>query len=229
MASLLGRWRQGVAAIKTLRTPVPGESQDFSFAAEIPLAGSDTPLWRIKLQIASEPHGDGEKIRLRAHIQSNFASALRPALTASQVSQRALAAPSRVLKVTQRAGALAQRAAARAIRLPLLRTLAEPLLEHDLNTWIEINASTASLDRSSRELLPQSDKLAALGIHPASKTRGPADGPLMENWAGEAPGGFAQVSLLQIDKQHLPPRLVKSLGEKPFALAAAIVNTVDRR
>src|SRR3546814_20144255 len=89
--------------------------------------------------------------------------------------------------------------------------MAEPLLQLDLNTWIEIQASTASLDRGSHGLLPQADRLNALGIHP--KRAG--DEPLAESWAGEAPDGYAQVSVLQIDKRHLPARLLLMLGERP--------------
>lgn len=223
---ILSGFRQGIALLRTLANrPEPGAVEDLSFVAEIPLAGSHTPLWRLNLQVSSEPHGDGEKLRVRAHLQTNFASALKPALRAPQTAQ-ALPSPQRP-NLAQRAGALAQRTASRALQLPLVSALAEPLLEHDLNTWVEVNASTASLDRGSRDLLPQGERLAALGIRPKARSDGST--PMVETWAGEAPGGFAQVSLIQMDKQHLPPALVQSLGDKPFQLAAAVVNTVERK
>lgn len=224
---ILSGLRQGLAVLRTLaRPPQPGEVEEFSFGAEVPVGGADAPLWRIQVQLSSEPHGDGEKLRVRAHIQTNLASALRPALASPQTPRTALPGHGRS-SLSQRAGALAQRGAARALRVPLVRTLAEPLLEHDLNTWIEINASTASLDQGSRELLPQGERLAALGIRPRATLRG--DRPAVETWAGEAPGGFAQVSLLQMDKEHLPPQLAQALGDQPFQLAAAIVNTIERK
>lgn len=224
---ILSGLRQGLAVLRTLaRPPQPGEVEEFSFGAEVPVGGVEAPLWRIQVQLSSEPHGDGEKLRLRAHIQTNLASALRPALASPQTARAALPGTG-MASLGQRASALAQRGAARALRVPLVRTLAEPLLEHDLNTWIEINASTASLDQGSRELLPQGERLAALGIRPRATVRG--DRPAVETWAGESPGGFAQVSLLQMDKEHLPPQLAQALGEQPFQLAAAIVNTIERK
>ena len=68
-------------------------------------------------------------------------------------------------------------------------------------------------------------RLAAMGIVP----RRAADQPVAESWAGESPQGFAQVSVLQMDKRHLPERLAQLLGERPFSLAAAIVNTAQQK
>lgn len=229
---ILSGLREGLLALQALRRrPADGEPEEFAFSAEVPVTGADAPLWRIEVKIASEPHGDGEKIRVRAHIQTNLASALRPALKAPQAGGEHTALPSNSsggMRLAQRAGALAQRTAARALQLPVLRDIAEPLLEHDLNTWIDVNASTAFLDKGSSELLPRSDKLDRLGIRP--KAMKPGDKPTVETWAGEAPGGgFAQFSIVQMDKQHLPPQLADALGDKPFQLAAAIVNTAERK
>src|SRR3546814_14907711 len=87
--------------------------------------------------------------------------------------------------------------------------MAEPLLQLDPNTWIEITASTASLDRGSHGLLPQADRLNALGIHP--KRAG--DEPLAETWAGEVPDGQAQVSVMQAAKPKLPARISRRAGD----------------
>lgn len=206
--------------------PADGERQ-LTFAAELPV-GQALPLWRVQLQMVSEPHADGERLRLRAHLQTNFASALRPALQhgAPETVRPALGSDGRnALTLAQRAGGLVQRTAARVLEVPALRALAEPLLQLDLNSWIEVQASTASLADGSHQLLPQQDKLAALGIRPKRAT----DQPLAESWAGEAPDGFAQVSVLQIDKRHLPERLRRQIGERPFSLAAAIVNTAQQK
>jgi hypothetical protein len=106
-----------------------------------------------------------------------------------------------------------------------LRRLAEPLLELDFNTWVEIRASTASLDAGSHGLLPQGERLQALGIQPHRA----GDMPLAESWVTEAADSFAQVSVLQIDKRHLPARLARLLGDRPFGLAATIVNTAQEK
>ncbi|MGB0219609.1 MAG: hypothetical protein ACPGJF_09780 [Sinimarinibacterium flocculans] len=225
---MLRRIRRRIGRLVSMPAPptVDGARQ-LAFAAELPV-GQDLPLWRVQVQMVSEPHADGERLRLRAHLQTNFASALRPALQqdAGHATRPAIGSDGRTaLSLAQRAGGVVQRVAARALDVPALRTLAEPLLQLDLNSWVEVQASTASLADGSHQLLPQQDKLAALGIRPKRA----ADQPVAESWAGEAPDGFAQVSVLQIDKRHLPERLRQQMGERPFSLAAAIVNTAQQK
>ncbi|TXH03088.1 MAG: hypothetical protein E6R07_13440 [Nevskiaceae bacterium] len=222
---ILNRIRKGLEALGAgaPRQDAQGP-EELSFSAEVPIAGADAPLWRMNVQLVSEPHGDGERLRLRAHLQTNFA-ALRPALTAPAAPARALPHGARggaVLRLTERTTALAQRALAN----PVVGFLAQPLLKHDFNTWIDLQASTASLDDGAHALVPQSDKLTALGIRPARSKDG---GPVAESWAGEAPGGFAQVSIVQMDKSHLPSRLASLLGDKPFQMAGTVINTVQEK
>ena len=225
---ILNRIRKGLEAISAR---VPADQQrgpeELSFSAEVPVAGADAPLWRMNVHLVSEPHGDGERLRLRAHVQTNFA-ALRPALTSSPQRTEALTgtqthgSTALRLKLTERTTALAQRALAN----PVVNFLAQPLLKHDFNTWIDLQASTASLDDGAHALVPQSDKLTALGIRPARSKDG---GPVAESWAGEAPGGFAQVSIMQLDKRHLPPRIAALLRDKPFQMAGTVINTVQEK
>jgi hypothetical protein len=226
------RIRKSLTSRRPQRVPVErdGQVERFALSAEVPIGAAGAPLWRVDVQVLSEPHADGEKLRVRAHLQTNLGSALRPALEqrdhARTADDRRLGdGERRALTLAQRAGNLMQRGAARALRVPLINALAQPLLQLDFNTWIEIDASTASLDSGSRDLLPQADRLARLGIHP--RTAG--DQPVAESWAHEAANGFAQVSVVQMDKKHLPQRLAAMLGETPFHLAAAIVNTVEEK
>ncbi|MEQ1438106.1 hypothetical protein AAG565_01975 [Fontimonas sp. SYSU GA230001] len=226
MLKRIRRRISGTATRRAQATDAPVEER-MAFSAELPV-GQDQPLWRVQVQLVNEPQADGERLRLRAHIQTNFASALRPALQAARPGGERPAlstSGNTALSLVQRAGGLVQRAAARALEVPALRALAEPLLQLDLNTWVEIQASTASLADGSHQLLPQADRLAALGIVP----RRAAEQPVAESWAGESPQGFAQVSVLQLDKRHLPEGLVRLLGERPFSLAAAIVNTAQQK
>ncbi|WP_143383675.1 hypothetical protein [Fontimonas thermophila] len=194
--------------------------------AELPV-GQAAPLWRVQLEWVSTPQADGERLHLRAHVQTNFASALRPALASAATPHPALASGSRALapNLAAHLGGLIQRAASRALAAPGIRMLAEPLLRLDLNTWIEIQASTASLAAGSHGLLPQAERLAQLGIVP----RRAGEQPVAESWAGEAADGFAQVSVIQIDKHHLPEGLQRRLGDRPFSLAATIVNTAQEK
>ncbi|MFA5938215.1 MAG: hypothetical protein WC809_02570 [Sinimarinibacterium sp.] len=227
MLKRIRRRISGAATRRALAASGAPLEERMAFTAELPV-GQAQPLWRVQLQLINEPQADGERMRLRAHIQTNFASALRPALQAAQPgSERPAlgASGGSALTLVQRAGGLVQRAAARALEVPAVRALAEPLLQLDINTWVEIQASTASLAEGSHQLLPQADRLAAMGIVP----RRTADQPVAESWAGESPHGFAQVSVLQVDKRHLPERLAQLLGDRPFSLAAAIVNTAQQK
>jgi hypothetical protein len=204
------------------------DGERYTLSAEIPGFTPGKPLWRINLEVHSEPQGDGERLRLRAHWQANFASALGPALKApAEAEPLGHAAPGEAgnrLPV-QRVGQWLRRR----LDNPLLRALAEPLLRHDFNSWVELRASTADLAGGAGALLPETDRLKALGIEP--KISDPKhDAPLTQSWAGSAMGtrpGFAQVSLLQMDKRHLPPALAAMLGSKPFQLAAAVINVVE--
>lgn len=220
---LLYRLRNRLESIGLLARPVDltGPEQ-LSFSAEVPLAGGSAPLWKVNVQIVSEPQVDGERLRVRAHFQTNFASVLKPALAAA--AKPALTAPvssSTALTLAERTGALAQRA----LSNPLVQRLAEPLLKHDFNTWVEMQTSTASLNDGAHALLPQSDKLTAMGITPSRR----ADAPVVESWSGQAGNGFAQVSMLQLDKRHLPEQLVGLLQGKPFHMTATVINTVEEK
>ena len=202
------------------------DGERYTLSAEIPGLRPGKPLWRINLELHSEPQGDGERLRLRAHWQANFASALAPALSA----EAPLVAESGAGRATgtlpaERVGQWLKRR----LDNPLVRAIAEPLLRHDFNSWIELRASTADLADGAGALLPESSRLKALGIEPKlSDARNQA--PMTQSWAGSAMGprpGFAQVSLLQIDKRHLPPALAALLGARPFQMAAALINVVE--
>ncbi|HWU68309.1 MAG TPA: hypothetical protein VN046_05495 [Stenotrophobium sp.] len=222
---ILNRIRKNLGALGLGTPPAPqhGTPEQMSFSAELPGGADGAPLWRMNLQLVSEPHGDGDKLRLRAHFQTNFASTVRAALQSTQAGrQQALPGTGSALTLAERTGALAQRALVH----PLVRKVAAPLLRHDFNTWIDLQASTASLDAGAVALLPQHEKLTAMGIAPSRRK---SAGPVAESWSGQSPNGFAQVSILQIDKRHLPQRLASLLADKPFQMAAAIVNTVEEK
>jgi hypothetical protein len=197
----------------------------YTLTAEIPGLRPGKPLWRINLELHSEPQGDGERLRLQAHWQANFASALSPALAAGPTAAESDAGSSSETLPTQRFGQWLRRR----LDNPLLRALAEPLLRHDFNSWIELRASTADLADGAGALLPERARLKALGIEP-KLSDATHDAPLTQSWASSHAGarpGFAQVSLVQIDKRHLPPALAALLGARPFQMAAALINVVE--
>lgn len=214
---ILSRLREGGTASEG-----SADGERYTLAAEIPGLAPGKPLLRINIEMHSQPQGGGERLRLRAHWQANFASALAPAL--GQEPPPAMS-PSGERLPAERVGQWLRRR----LDNPLLRAVAEPLLRHNFNSWLELRASTADLAGGAGALLPETDRLRALGIEP--KLSDPKqEAPLAQSWAGAANGprpGFAQVSLLQLDKRHLPPALAALLGARPFQLAAAVVNVVE--
>ncbi|HEU0195973.1 MAG TPA: hypothetical protein VFQ88_02000 [Nevskiaceae bacterium] len=186
--------------------------------------GDGQPLLRLQVEVETVPSGGGEETHLRVHLRSRF-------------SEAALAAP------VSRQDALAQDRKAGAGRLParrvaalvrrglsnqLTRRLARPLLGRDLNTWIDVRASTAPLLGGVRALMPRDvEKLQKIGVQlPAG------DGPVARTWSGAISGsgarlGFAQFSLLRLDKRHLPAVLATLLGNKPFQMVATVAQVVE--
>lgn len=175
-------------------------------SAEIP--GRAGPLWQMRFEMKSEPEADGERLRVRVH----FKLSLRKALPTAADTPSATSLPAKVGRWIERR-----------LDTPLMQTLAEPFLDRDLNTWIDVQSSTASLDEGAKALWPA--RLADLGITPR-------DDRVLQAWAGALQGahpGFAQMSLLQLDRRHLPPDVQRTLGDRPFQLSAAVVNVIEDR
>ena len=219
---IIGALRRRLDAAATRVLALVGRDS-FSLSAEIPGFTPDQPLWRIKIEMLNEEQGDGGRVRVRAHLQAHLASALgneRPPTDA----RKAIPDPDR--------GTLPAPRITESLRIglsvPVLRRLAAPLLRRDFNSWIELRASTADHNDGARALLPESEQLRALGIDTATI----GDGPFMQTWAGatgERHRGFAQVSLLHIDKRHLPKAMSALLGGRPFQLVAAVVNVAEEK
>ena len=215
----LGR---GLDAVAGRALDLAGQ-ESFSLSAELPGLTADAPLLRLKLEMLSEELGEGGRFRLRAHVQANVASALTP-LPAPRKAQDAIGGPNTVSLPAASVGRLLRMG----LKVPAIRRAATPFIRHDVNTWIDIRASTADLVDGARALLPESAQLQALGID----TTMPADGPMAQTWAGATGGltpGFAQVSLIQVDKRHLPKALSALLGNQPFQFVAAVVNVAEEK
>ena len=180
------------------------QGEALSLSAEIP--GRSGPLWQMRLEMKSEPEAGGERLRLRAH----FRLSLRKALPAPASADTTAGLPARVGQWIERR-----------LDSPLMQTLAAPLLDRDLSTWIEVQTSTAALDAGAKALLPA--QLALLGVEPKG------DQPV-QAWAGELRGakpGYAQMTLLQLDRRHLPHDLLDAMGGESFQLSAAVVNVIE--
>jgi hypothetical protein len=205
----------------------PGELH--SFTAEIPGASPDRPAWRLKIEMVSEAQGDGERLRIRAHLQSHLAEALATIGRGTAADPAALGRdgddPAKASSTSTPALRLAGSGLRLALSMPGVRQLAAPLLRHNLDSWMELRASTADLVDGAAALMPETDALRRLGIElPAG------DSPLAQSWAGAAPGpgrGIAQITLLRFDRRHLPVALTALLQGRPFSVAGAIVNVIE--
>jgi hypothetical protein len=227
-SSMRERVRQLWRGVSGDNSADPVDEQRVTF--EIP--GPDgTPLFKLELHSEVTPEADGEHLHLRTRMQTNFASVLRPMLAAADAGRPALShRPSsgdgRDLRLAHRLSAGVQTVAHRALQVPLLRNLAESAMAHDVNTYIDLEATTASLIDGSRALAHQAAQpaLQRLGIVPDDS----ANAPPLQSWAGEMGEGFAQVSLLRLDERHMSAALQQALGGRPLKIAATMVNTVER-
>ena len=219
--------------------------QRLRFSAAIPGLGGDS-LLKIAVEAHSEPDAFGsERLRLRAHIQANLASAVRPALAAlaqrASTRMQALAAPApgTGLSASAPLQSLTLASAFAPLRtqatnwlaakvnelLPGVEKNLTPLLQNDLQTWVELHASTAPLHDGAKSLLPNAQGLERLGIRPVE---GPEGTPL-QAWSGAVGNEAAQVLLLRLDEKSLPENLKSGLAGKPFQLAAAVVSVATRK
>lgn len=223
---ILNRLRRRIDGLLAERSLMPRVGDEpLHVRAELP-GGAHGPVLRFEFQVETEGRHGGDRLHLRAHVQSNLASVLRPMISGGKPMSHhaALSAEGGALVGRPALSRIAEFGIRRAMANPMFKRLAEPLLRHDVNTWIELRASNEPLDGGAHELLPRNDKLDAMGIRPS-----PRKGTHVENWAGAAGLGHAQVSMLQMDKDSLPPALAERLGPEPFHLAAMVVNTVEEK
>lgn len=180
--------------------------QGEAVALEAAIPGSDGPLCEFRIEAEAEPAAEGERLRLRAHFRLSLR---RSATPRGQLAGRP-ALPARIGRWIERR-----------LASPVVQVLAAPMLDRDINTWIEVRTSSAALDEGSRALVPE--RLQVLGIEPQP-------GKPLQTWAGGLGGpraGYAMLTLLQLDKERLPPPLQEALGARPFQLTATLVNVIE--
>lgn len=185
---------------------VARQLQGEAVALEATIPGSGGALCEFRFEAEAEPESDGERVRLRAH----FRLSLRRPAARRQALPGPRALPARIGRWIERR-----------LESRLAQVLAAPVLDRDINTWVEVRASSAALDDGSRALVPE--RLGALGIEPdAAKP--------VQTWAGGLNGprpGYAMLTLVQLDKERMPPAVRDALGEKPFQLTATLVNVIE--
>ncbi|MCH9829592.1 MAG: hypothetical protein K0U79_17840 [Gammaproteobacteria bacterium] len=163
---------------------------------------------RVCLEMEQTPGADGEETRMRMHVSADFS-----ALTA-------LPAPSAPPPGRTGSGALAPArrwVAHRLASAPIQRALA-PLAGKTFNTWIHLRTSTAPLDGGSRALVPGGIERLGLQL--------PDDGVPLHAWSQDSGNSHAQMTVINLDAQQLPPLLRRLLGSR-FQLGGTIVNVVE--
>lgn len=178
------------------------EGEAVAFSAAIP--GSTGPLCEFRFEAQADEQAGGERVRLRAH----FRLSLRGAT--AHAPGRRTALPARIGRWIERR-----------LASPVAQVLAAPVLDREVNSWVEVRASSAALDEGSRALVPE--RLKVLGIEPQA-------GKPLQSWAGGLGGprpGFAMLTLLQLDKERMPAPLQQALGPRPFQLTATLVNVIE--
>lgn len=190
--------------------------------AEIP--GPDgEPLIRLELRSERRPEGDGERLALSLRLRTRVGATLQ-SLGRAGPPQNALPPPRGVAQaVVRRVQQGAVGALRRLAQQRSLQALADRLAGYELNSFVEIQASTASLHQGSRALVPQDGPLAALGIRPDAS---PAAPPL-QLWTGADARGEARAAFLRLDREQLPEPLRRALGATPLALSATVVQTAE--
>lgn len=179
------------------------------------------PVLRLSVDFARQRQGDGERVRLHAHLHACLGG------LSAEAARRNSGQPDRGGAVAGRAvrrfGAGSLR---RALAGRLGQRLSSLLLSHDVESWMEIETSSASLERGAAALLPVGDALRKIG----SKLVPVVESPTLQVWAAppQADGRAAQFALLRVDRAQLPVRLARLLGPGAFQLAAALGTVVER-
>jgi len=186
-------------------------------------------LCRVRVNLVQTEDGEGhEALHLSAHVETRLASVLRPAIESVRGPIPALVdAPAgagerrggSLLSEVNRVAGLARRSVARA---RWLDKALDSVAAADVNSWVDIRASTANLDQGAHALV--SEKLQSLGVVPQRA----GDAPSVETWRSDSIEEAAELTVIQVDKRHLPVALHRWLGDRPFQLSAVMGNTLTR-
>lgn len=216
MPKLLPRWRRRSGASDRHSVPALGAGTEHTrLRATVPGLFGREPLLRIDVDVETRQDTDGETVRIVAQIDGHLPAPPAPALSAPPSVPRSLrlAAQARV-----------ERAMERVAQNPAVRRGLERAAGH-LRSQLVIEASTRPLAKGATALIPSG--LARIGFGATRADDSPY--PVIEAWQGPVSkrGGSSHVGVVQIAKRHLPPALVKSLGDKPFSLTAVIAHQLE--
>lgn len=192
--------------------PGTGAAQDaLRLSARLPSPFGREPLLSLDVELRTQQSANGERVQVRARLDG----LVRPP------SQRALAAPGgdgRKLPARR----LGRRSAELLARLPVIRRAAEQLAGK-LHSELVISATTEPRPADASALVPS--RMADLGFgRQMADTHAQPLVEVLEELGHD--GTQTQMGLLQVAKAHLPPELVRLLGDAPFQLSAAWLTQV---
>lgn len=214
MFNFLRRRGQQGSIVKLLNQP-----RDSALSLELPNPYGGKPWLSATLAMSRTPQSQGDMLRLRAH----FDSCLRiqseqeaPALADGRAGQSSL------LRFGQQlvAGALREVIA----RVPADRLA--PLTQRRWRSWVDVQFSTAPLDKGADALVPERLR-SLLG---AGLPRGGDGEPRVGVWSGPAGGpggGVASLVWLQLDEQDFPGVEESDASGSGFNLNASISQLVE--
>lgn len=199
----------------------PGASlpKDAVVGLHLPNPYGGRPWLSATFALSSTPHGQGDTVRLRAHIDGCMrvprAAGDAPVLAHATTGRRSLMARG-------------QGAAASAVRGVVDRLPAErlaPLTSRRWRSWIDVQVSTSPLDEGADALVPERlRRLWGGGLPRVARGEpriglwsGPSGGPL---------GGKASLVLLQLDENDMPRVGVRG-DREGFNLNASVAQVVE--
>ncbi len=198
----------------------PGTSQPSNAVVglHLPNPYGGRPWLSATVALTSTPHGQGDTLRLRAHLDGCVRI---PRGIGAAVLPEGANKPRTLI-------ARGQSVAAGAVRGVVDRLPAErlaPLTGRRWRSWIDVQVSTSPLDRGADALVPE--RLRALcGAGLPRVARGEPRIGLWSGPAGGAAGGKASLVLLQLDEDDLPKAGRRGDGQG-FNLNASVAQVVE--
>ena len=195
-------------------------AHDATVQLRVPNPYGGKPWLTATVALSSTPRGYGETVRLRAH----FDGALKMPTPGSAREKLAFEAGERSGGLVQfgrnTAAALARGVVARVPARQL-----ESLAARRWRSWLDVQLSTAPLDRGADALMPEPLR----GIYGGGLPRAGSGEPRIGVWSGPAggpAGGVASLAMLQLDERDLG-RDRNENGGSGFNLSASMAQVVE--
>lgn len=193
-------------------------ARDARLQLSLPNPYGGAPWVTATLALSSVPRGQGETLRLRAHVDGCLQGAGRSCGT-RVLPDAADRAPSLLHRGRGVAAALA--------RGVLVRMPSRRLPDHRWRGWLDVQVSTAPLDAGADALMPEPLRRIYQGGLPRAGRGEPRIG-VWAGPAGGAAGGIARLAVLQLDERDLG-RTRSTHGSAGFNLSISLAQVVEPR